>query len=129
MVEGNEISTVETCGFIKANGERCRASRLHGSEFCFFHSPEVVLQRAEARRAGGLNRCGPKGETGSYLIKSPADVLTILEDAINDACALPSTGGRARSVGYLCAIILKGFEIVDMDARLKALEDKVFRGK
>ena len=123
------ISITESCTFIKANGERCGAQKLRGSEFCYFHSPLVVVERAEARRRGGLHRYGDKGETGSYVVKSPQDVLVILEDAINDACSLPSTQGRAKAIGYLCLIILKGFETVTLDERLKALEDRVFRGK
>ena len=95
--DGNqkEISLDTRCTFIKANGERCSASKLHGSDCCYFHSSQVVVERAEARRRGGLNRYGLKNETGSYIIKSPSDVLTILEDAINEACALGNTQGRA----------------------------------
>jgi len=120
-----DITISESCTYIKANGERCQAQKLRGSEYCYFHSPEVVIERAEARRRGGLNRFGPKGETGSYIIKSPSDVLTILEDAINDACALGNTSARAKTIGYLCQIILKGFEAIEIENRLKALEDKV----
>jgi hypothetical protein len=124
-----EISSDTQCTFIKANGERCQAQKLRGSPFCYFHSPQVIVERAEARRRGGLNRHGPKGETGSYIIKSPEDVLIILEDAINDACGLDNTAGRAKAIGYLVQIILKGFEVVELESRLKALEDKVFERK
>ena len=124
-----EISLDTTCTFIKANGERCQAQKLRGSDFCYFHSPEVVVARAEARRRGGLARHGEKGMTGSYVIKSPQDVLTILEDAINDAVGLDQTTGRAKAIGYLAQIILKGFEVTEMDNRLKALEDRVYKKK
>jgi hypothetical protein len=120
------ISLDTRCTFIKKNGERCQAQKLQGSDFCYFHSPQVIVERAEARRRGGLHRHGVKGETGSYLIKSPQDVLGILEDAINDACALGNTQGRGKTIGYLCQIILRGFEVVELDNRIKALEDKVF---
>jgi len=99
----NDITITETCTFIKPNGNRCQASKLRGSELCYFHSPQVVVERAEARRRGGLNRYGGvTGETGSYLIKAPSDVLTILEDAINDACALENGQGKSKTIGYLC---------------------------
>lgn len=121
-----EITTDITCSFIKKNGERCQARKLTDSEFCYFHSPQVVVERAEARRRGGLHRHGGKGETGSYLIKSPRDVLTILEDAINDAVGLEQTTGRAKTIGYLCQVILRGFEVTEMENRLTALEEKVY---
>lgn len=125
----NEITIDNICTFIKKNGERCQARKLTGSEFCYFHSPQVVVERAEARRRGGLHRYGGKGETGSYTIKSGRDVLQILEDTINDACALENTGGRAKAIGYLCQVILRGFEVVEMENRLTALEEKVFKKK
>ena len=121
-----EITTDITCSFIKANGERCQARKLAGEEFCYFHSPQVVVERADARRRGGLRRHGDKGETGSYVIKSGRDVLTILEDAINDACGLEQTTGRAKAIGYLCQVILRGFEITEIENRLAALEEKIY---
>lgn len=121
-----EISIPTTCTFIKKNGERCQARKLRDSDFCYFHSPQVVIERAEARRRGGLRRYGGKGETGSYSIKSGRDVLVILEDTINDACALENTAGRSKTLGYLCQVILRGFEVTEMENRLTALEEKVY---
>ena len=123
---GKEITIDNICTFIKKNGERCQARKLHDSEFCYFHSSQVVVARAEARRRGGLRRHGGKGESGSYSIKSGRDVLQILEDVINDACALENTQGRAKAIGYLCQVILRGFEVTEIENRLTALEDKVY---
>jgi hypothetical protein len=120
------ISIDNICTFIKKNGERCQARKLHDSEFCYFHSPQVVVARAEARRLGGLRRHGGKGETGSYSIKCGRDVLGILEDCINDAVGLEQTTGRAKTIGYLCQVILRGFEVTEMENRLTALEEKVY---
>ena len=122
----SEISLGTQCAFIKANGERCQARKLAGEEFCYFHSPQVVVERADARRRGGLRRHGDKGQTGSYVIKSSKDVLNILEDAINGARALENTQGRGKTLGYLCQIILKGFEVTEIENRLLTLEEKVY---
>ncbi len=121
-----EITIDNICTFIKKNGERCQARKLRDSDFCYFHSPQVVVERADARRRGGLRRYGVKGETGSYIIKSPQDVLTILEDAINDTLALGNSTSRAKAIGYLTQIILKGFEVTEIENRLRALEEKVY---
>lgn len=120
-----EITIDPKCTFIKTNGQRCEANRLKDSPFCYFHSPKVVVERAEARRRGGFARLGDKGQTGSYIIKSPQDLLTILEDAINDTKALGNTTSRAKTLGFLCQIILKGFEVTEMENRLRVLEDRV----
>ena len=125
-----EVTISETCEFLKANGERCHAQKLRGSSLCYFHSPEVIVERAEARRRGGLNRNSlGMGETGSYLIKSPKDVLIVLEDAVNDAMALPNTSEKAKAIGYLSQIILKGMEVTDLEARIKNLEERSYHGK
>jgi hypothetical protein len=121
----NEVTIIGTCNFIKEDGERCGAQKLVSGDFCFFHEPKVIDIRQDARRKGGLNRYGPKGEAGSYTIKSPADVLTVLEDALNDTMALGNTTGRAKTIAGICQIILKGFEVTEFEGRLKALESKV----
>ena len=125
----NEITSDPKCTLIKPNGKRCEANRLKGSPFCYFHSPEVVVARAEARRKGGLARYGDKGLTGSYEIKSPQDILTILEDTINDTLALGNSTSRAKTIGYLAQIILRGFEALEIENRLQALEDRVYKKK
>jgi hypothetical protein len=123
------MSIVETCAAQTRNGERCGAQKMRGSEYCFFHAPELVDLRADARRRGGLARHGPRGEAGEYDISSPQDVLQVLTDAINDVSALGNTAGRAKAIGYLAQIILKGFEVTELDGRLKALEDKIYNKK
>ena len=120
----NDISLVETCTFRKADGERCQAQKLLSGDLCYFHSDLVTVERADARRRGGLARHGLRGETGSYTIASPQDVLTVLVDAINAACALPNTAGRARAIGSLCQTVLKGYEVSELEGRLKSLEAK-----
>ncbi|MBA7570372.1 hypothetical protein ES708_12121 [subsurface metagenome] len=123
-----EIRKDTICTFIKKNGEQCQAHKLRGSSYCYWHSDQVVVARADARRRGGLARHAG-GELGSYTIKSPQDILGLLEDAINSACALSNSLGRAKTIGYLAQIILRGFEVTELSTRLKALEDRVYKKK
>jgi hypothetical protein len=44
------------CTQIKASGHACTARAMMNSEFCFFHDPEKVQERAAARKAGGITR-------------------------------------------------------------------------
>ena len=114
------------CDFTKANGESCQANAVSGSTLCFWHNPANAVERAQARLKGGHNRQVRKGEGhGPYSIKSVEDVMTALNDALNDADLLENSHARSRSVGYLCQIMLKGLEVGELEARLEALEKKV----
>jgi hypothetical protein len=120
-----EITIPTTCTFVKQSGDRCQARRLNGSTFCYFHSPGTVADRAAARRRGGRNRHAGTGAPGTYTIHAPRDVLAVLQDALNDVQGLENTHGRARTIGYLSQVILHGFEVSEIEVRLRALEAKV----
>jgi len=127
--EGSKAVTISRqCEFIKAAGGRCEAKCVSDSSFCYFHHPQLVEKRTEARRRGGLHRYA-KGEPGNYLIESPGDILMVLVDSLNQATALPNTAGRAKAIGYVASILLKTFELSELHTRLAALEKKVLGEK
>ena len=114
------------CKFVKQNKEPCQAPALSGSDCCYWHSPEMAQKRAEARKRGGLNRrAGKRSNHGPYSIKSVDDIKGALESALNDACGLENSHARARTIGYLCQIALKAFEVGELENRVAALEDKL----
>ena len=43
----------EGCDAVKANGERCKAARVEGSNFCLFHDPGLISFRRASSAAGG----------------------------------------------------------------------------
>ena len=43
----------EKCKFIKNDGKHCKAYKMAGADFCFFHDPEFAEDRAAARSRGG----------------------------------------------------------------------------
>ena len=125
---GRAITIDKRCQFIKENGERCEAKTCLGSPYCYFHHPQLVNERAAARRRGGLHRYA-KGEPGNYQIENPGDILLVLVDSLNLATALPNTAGRAKAIGYIASILLKTFELSELHNRITALENRISREK
>jgi hypothetical protein len=41
--------------------------------------------------------------------------------------SLGNTAGRAKTIGYLAQIVLRGFEVAELEGRIKALENKTNR--
>ena len=122
------VTISRQCQFIKENGERCQAKCVSGLPWCYFHAPELVNERAAARRRGGLHRYA-KGEPGNYQIETPYDILAVLVDSLNQATALPNTAGRAKAIGYIASILLKTFELSELHNRITALENRIGKEK
>ena len=58
-------------------------------------------------------------------VNSAAGVNRLLQRVINSLLKNEIKQGTAKTIGYLCNIILKGLEIGDLEDRLAALEDKL----
>jgi len=115
------------CRHIKENNEPCMAKTMQGSDYCFFHDPAMALKRAKARKLGGKNRrVARRTDVTNIQLEGIDDIQKTLEDALNDAIGLQSnTHARARTIGYLCGIAIKAFEIGSLEDRLKSLEDRL----
>jgi hypothetical protein len=48
-----QLFTRQRCCHTTTNGTQCKAHPQTGSEYCFFHDPELAEDRKAARRAGG----------------------------------------------------------------------------
>ena len=108
---------------------RCKNYALTGDEFCFFHSPKKAKERAKAQRKGGKKALADKkrvlGES-NIEIKKTSDVVSLLNETINQVRTGEIEVKIANAVGYLSGICLKALEQGDIEKRLEALEDKVF---
>ena len=111
------------CQFIKTDGRKCQAYAVDGSNYCFWHDPKLSQKRAAARKKGGFNRhVGKRSNRSSYDVETIQDVMEILKDALNDALLLENSQSRARTVGYLSQILIKGIETSELERRLANLE-------
>lgn len=121
-------STARQCKAIKRNGHPCTAYAGAGSEYCFAHDPAKSVERAAARRAGGLSRHGRKvGNTGPVervTLKTTADVVQLLEDEVNHVLTLEISLSRAQTIARLALAFVKCFEVSEIEQRLKRLEDQ-----
>jgi hypothetical protein len=115
------------CQHRKANGEPCQANAMSGSPFCFFHDPEMVAERTEARRAGGQKNKAAvlPTETPDRPLTGVQDVVALLGETINQVRRGQIDPKVSNAVGYLAGILLKALEQGDLEQRLAALESIV----
>ena len=100
---------VKPCKATNARGEPCSSPRVEGTEYCFWHNPDLSKERDAARKRGGLNRRQVKAAkpVGPVQAQTPEDLLILLEQALTDCLALENSISRAKAVGYLAGVILK----------------------
>ena len=119
-------STARRCEAITKLGQPCGAYAGDGSTFCFWHDPARVEERRQARAKGGRARhgraIGPVDHVAPVVIEIPGDTLRILTEAINDVRALENSVARSRALGYLCGVVIKAFEVTELEGRMQALE-------
>lgn len=94
-----------------------------------FKDPEKRREAERRRRAAKRGTALPPGANPPpplppIALKSPADVLAMLEESVNLARADTAAGPqvRARTVGYLASVALRALEVGDLAERVKALE-------
>lgn len=113
------------CKATTAKGKPCRSAPLSGGAFCFWHDPDRKADAQQARSNGGRARHGRKIDNDPrdpVKLEKAKDVLPILEMAVNDALALENSIARCRLIGYLCGIVVKTFEITDLQRQYDSLE-------
>jgi len=117
------------CQFIKQDGAQCRASKVHGSDLCFFHDPAKAAERMAAQSAGGRNGRAAvlPSDTPHFPIKTASDVIDLLGETINQVRTGMLDPRVGNCLGYLSGIVLKAVEQGDLEERLAALESIVTR--
>ena len=115
------------CKASSSSGDRCQAYAVEGSAYCYWHAPELADVRKEARSAGGRARHGRKLGTDRtrVTLASLADVVELVERAVNDLLQLETSISRARAIGYLAGVACKALEASDLEQRIARLEEQV----
>ena len=120
------------CREWKKNGRPCRAPALREGSACFWHAAETREAAAEARRLGGLRRRREGTVGGAYALegfRTGADLQRVLELALADTLELENTVPRTRALTQLVSVAARVQETTAWEARLRALEDGVWRGR
>ena len=116
------------CKAITKTGERCRVA-AGADGYCTFHSPARAELQAEARKRGG-NTAPVKvlKIEGGTTLETAAEVRELLGKVILEVFNATIRGDlyrKARTVGYLCGIMLKAFEVTELERRITELEKGV----
>jgi len=110
------------CKFIKTDKTRCNAEAIKGDDYCFWHSKKTEEKRERAISEGGLSPKRNYGREDEIQIKNTDDVLTLLEQTINDLRGNKTSTRIANAIGYLAGIALKVIEKGDLEKRLEVIE-------
>lgn len=124
--EQRRATTGHGCQALNARGGPCSAAALSGREYCFYHDPERAVERVAAQAKGGHARhgrtLGPAAPHAAISVATTADIVKLVERAINDALSLENSLQRARTVGYLALAACKAMELNELADRVAALE-------
>jgi hypothetical protein len=124
---------VNRCRGQSATGEACKAYRLHGEEWCFWHSPAHADEAAEARRLGGLRRRREGQVAGAYEfagVDSVAGLQRLLEIAALESLAMENKPVRIRLLTGITLVGLKLLErqLADRELALATVRELRRRG-
>ncbi len=121
------------CEATTKSGQPCRGYAIEGSRYCFAHDPAKAAERAQAHIKGGKARHGRKLATVADLsnvdLGTTEGALTVLTLALRDTLALENSVARNRALGFLATAVLDSLRVVDLDARITAIEAKQREGK
>lgn len=110
------------------SGKPCGMRTAKGGRYCFTHDPARARDRAEARRKGGQAQATPHAGSPETI---PADIRTIndarplLGYVLAELLVMDNSIPRARALLALFDSHVKAFEIGELEARIKALEERL----
>ena len=124
------------CKFKKTDGTVCKAFSLTGSDYCYWHSPDIdANQKCNARSRGGKsNKHIPVSnrETKPIQLKNVKDVVKLLEETVNAVRtelhatdSLTSKIKIANSIAFLSGHVISALEKSDLEKRLGEIEKVV----
>ena len=124
------MASRHACQALTQNGRPCRAPALRAGSACFWHAAESREAAAEARRLGGLRRRREGTIGGAYALegfRTGADLQRVLELALADTLELENSVPRTRALARLVAVAARVKETSEWEARMRALEDGIWR--
>jgi len=112
------------CEFIKTNGVKCEAHAIKGSEFCYFHNPDISdEEKREAQSNGGKTKALTlKEPLPELVLAEPADTVLLITDTISRVRAGKLDIRTANCLGFLSDKLLKAFEVSQLNSRVEIIE-------
>ncbi len=112
------------CKHIKEDGDECKANAMENG-YCYLHNPEITEEEKQlARVKGGKNNAVMVGEIMEIKkIKTSSDVVSLMEDTINEVKRGRLDTRVANTIGYLAGVTQKAIKDVEVEERLKRIEE------
>jgi len=112
------------CEFIKPDGTKCEAYAVKGSEFCYFHNPDISdEEKREAQSNGGKTKALTlKEPLPELVLAEPADTVLLIADTISRVRAGKLDIRTANCLGFLSDKLLKAFEVSQLNGRVEIIE-------
>jgi hypothetical protein len=98
------------CCYKRDNGTQCKAHAQTANEYCFFHDPALQAERTAAARAGGIASTSKRASATVKPLRTPADVIELLSDTINQVRRGEIDPGIATSIGHVASVLLATME-------------------
>src|SRR5260370_4935813 len=98
------------CCYKRDNGTQYKAHAQTANEYCFFHDPALQAERTAAQRAGGIASTSKRAPATVKPLQTPADVVELLSDTINQVLRGEIDPAIAYSIGHLAIVLLLTME-------------------
>lgn len=110
------------CEFIKDTNSKCEANAMLNSTLCFTHNPETEGARKIAVSKGGSTPKKNYKPLPVLAITDVRSVTSLLTTTISEVRAGEIDIRVANCIGYLSGILVKAFEISDLEKRVQKIE-------
>ena len=117
------------CEYIKPDGNACEANAIKGSEFCYFHNPNISdEEKREAQSNGGKSKALVlKEPLPEIALTTPDHAVLLIADTISRVRAGTMDIRIANCLGFLSDKLLKAFEVSQLNGRVEIIEQVIQR--
>lgn len=112
------------CSFLSKDKSNCSAHAMIGSQYCYFHNPEIDegSKKSAQSRGGKGNATLIREPLPPVSIKEAKDVVLLLEDTVNRVRAGEVEVRIGNCIGLLSGQIIKALEIAQLQNRVEIIE-------
>jgi hypothetical protein len=113
------------CKARKSDGHACHAKARTGSDFCFFHDPELSDARRQAQCRGGRKHTRLRvipSHTPDFDFSNSIRIIDLLEYTANRLVQGELDHKSAYVLGYLADCALRAHKVVTLEQRIVEVE-------
>jgi len=120
-------------GLTTLQNKPCTAHAREGSNFCFFHDPDVSQEEkrsVQSKGGQGNKRVGVVEEDTKLqpiALREVSDVLALLEMTTNELRSGRIDTKISNGIGYLAGHAMKAMELCELEKRIQILEQSMLK--